>query len=70
MDKPAAIAQIRSVCKTISVEMMKINPAVRDLQDKEAQDEIFKISYELTKQVEAIKKRLAKLEKGDDTTLT
>ena len=70
MDKAVAITQIRNVCKTISVEMMKIHPAVPALQDKETQDEIYKVLFELTKQVEVIKKRIAKLEKGDDTTLT
>jgi hypothetical protein len=69
MDRPAAIAQIRGVCKTISVEMMKISPAVPALGDKEAQDEIYKTMFELTKHVEVIKKRLAKLEKGEDTAL-
>ncbi|MST00509.1 MAG: hypothetical protein EXS29_04250 [Pedosphaera sp.] len=67
MDRKAATEQIRAVCKTIAIEMMKIHPAVPGLADKETQDEIYKTLYELTKQVEVIKKRLAKLEKNDDT---
>lgn len=67
MDRKAATEQIRAACKTISTEMMKIHPAVPGLADKETQDEIYKTLYELTKHVEVIKKRLAKLEKNDDT---
>jgi thymidylate synthase ThyX len=69
MDKPAAIQQIREVCNNVSRELMRIHPAVPALAEKEAQDEIYKTLFELTKQVEIIKKRLAKLEAKDESTL-
>ena len=69
MDKAAAIKQIRDVCNNVSRELMRIHPAVPALAEKEAQDEIFKTLFELTKQVEIIKKRLAKLEAKDESTL-
>ncbi len=69
MDKAAAIKQIREVCNNVARELMRIHPAVPALAEKEAQDEIFKTLYELTKQVEIIKKRLAKLEAKDDSAL-
>ena len=69
MDKAAAIKQIRDVCNNVSRELMRIHPAVPALAEKEAQDEIFKTLFELTKQVEIIKKRLAKLEAKDDSAL-
>ena len=69
MEKLPAINQIKEVCKTISRELMRIHPAVPALGDKEAQDEIYKAIFELTKNVEAIKKRLAKLELKDDSAL-
>ena len=69
MDKAAAIKQIRDVCNNLSRELMRIHPAVPALADKEAQDEIFKTLFELTKQVEIVKKRLAKLEAKDESTL-
>ena len=69
MDKPAAIKQIREVCNQVSRELMRIHPAVPALAEKEAQDEIYKTLFELTKQVEIIKKRLAKLEAKDDSAL-
>ncbi len=67
MDKPAALKQIRDVCNNVSRELMRIHPAVPALGEKEAQDEIFKTLFELTKQVEIIKKRLAKLEAKDES---
>ena len=69
MDKAAAIKQIRDVCNIVSRELMRIHPAVPALAEKEAQDEIYKTLFELTKQVEIIKKRLAKLEAKDDSAL-
>jgi hypothetical protein len=58
---------IRKACNGISLELMKINPAVPALGDKEAQDEIYRTVFELTKEVETIKKRLAKLERSDES---
>jgi hypothetical protein len=67
MDRDAAVAQIQKACKGVSIELMKINPAVSALGDKEAQDEIYRTVFELTKEVETIKKRLAKLERSDES---
>jgi hypothetical protein len=70
MDRKAATEQIRAACKAIVVEQMKIHPAIPGLADKETQDEIYKSLFELTNQVEGIKKRLGRLEKGQETPLT
>jgi hypothetical protein len=67
MDRETAVAQIRKACNGISLELMKINPAVSGLGDKEAQDEIYKTVFELTKAVETIKKRLARLGDSDES---
>ncbi len=67
MEKSDAIERIRNACNSISREMMGIHPAVPALADRETQDEIFKSLYALTTQVEIIKKRLAKLEKRDES---
>jgi len=69
VDKPTAIRQIRDVCNNLSRELMRLHPAVPALADKEAQAEIYKTIFELTKNVETIKKRLAKLEAKDDSAL-
>jgi len=67
MDTSTAIAQIRQACKTMVTELMRIHPAVPALGNKELQDELYKTLFEITKNVEVIKKRLAKLESGADT---
>ena len=67
MDNQSAIGQIRDACNKIGVELMRIHPAVPALRDKQSQDELYKILFEITKQVEVIKKRLGKLEAGTET---
>lgn len=70
MERIEAIESIREACKKIAVEMMRIHPALPGLKDQEAQGEIIKALFETTRQVEAIKKRLARLESKDDSSLT
>src|SRR5439155_11569814 len=67
MDTTTAIAQIRQACKSIGAELMRIHPAVPALGNEEVQGELYKTLFEITKEVEVIKKRLAKLESGSDT---
>ena len=69
MDKATALQQIREVCDNLARQLMRIHPAVPPLADKEAQDQIYKAIFEITKQVETIKKRLARLELQDDSQL-
>ena len=46
--------------------MMDLNPAITHLDDEETQKALFEASYELTKQLEIIKKRVIKLERRGD----
>ena len=69
MDKAAALQQIREACDNIARQLMRIHPAVPPLADQEAQDQIYKAIFEITKQVETIKKRLARLEAKDESQL-
>ena len=46
--------------------MMDLNPAITCLDDQETQEALFEASYELTKQLEIIKKRVIKLERRGD----
>jgi hypothetical protein len=64
MDRTEATEQIKTRCAAIAQEMMHVNPAVNALDDEETQTAIFEASYELTKQLEIIKKRVIKLERG------
>ncbi len=69
LDRPAATEQIRSVCNNIARELMKIHPAVPALKDEETQKVIYETLYELTKNVETIKKKLNRLAATDDSKL-
>lgn len=67
MDQTAAIEQIRTACNQIAGQVTRIHPLVPGLADAPTQNEIVKALYELTKQVEVVKKHLLKLEKRDDS---
>lgn len=64
-----AIQEIRERANEIAVNVTAIHPLVPKLADSAAQAEVFKALFELTKQVEVIKKHLLKLEKRDDSVL-
>ena len=66
MDRTKASVRIKDHCKTIALEMMDLNPAITYLDDQETQEALFEASYELTKQLEIIKKRVIKLERRGD----
>ncbi|MEM9444421.1 MAG: hypothetical protein AAGA18_03635 [Verrucomicrobiota bacterium] len=65
MEKEQAIQQIREACNEISTSLMQIHPALSGLNHEKTKDAIIKTSYELTKNVEGIKKHIAKLEQRD-----
>ena len=67
MDRATAIEQIRTTCNQLAGGITSIHPLVGALADKPTQDEIFKALFELTKNVEAVKKQLLRLERRDDS---
>ena len=69
MDKTAAITQIREAAKNIALQLMKIHPALRALDDTETMNDCIKALHEMTVQIEIIKKKVGKLERADDSTL-
>ena len=66
MNQEEASEKIKDHCKTIALEMMNLNPIITHLDDQETQEALFEASYELTKQLEIIKKRVIKLERRGD----
>ena len=68
MERDAAISQIEEACKTISLAMMKITPAVRFLGDEETRTDVLRASHQLTVELETIKKKLIRLRGRDDST--
>ena len=65
MNRSEASEKIKGCCKVIALEMMELNPAIASLDDSGTQEALFEASYELTKQLEIIKKRVIKLERRD-----
>lgn len=68
MTHEEAAQKIEDACKIIALEMMKITPAARQLGDEETTADIVKASYQLTIELEVIKKKLIKLRGRDDST--
>jgi len=66
MNQEEASEKIKDHCKIIALEMMDLNPAITYLDDQETQEALFEASYELTKQLEVIKKRVIKLQRHND----
>ncbi len=69
MERPEAIQHIRAAALQIAVSVTSIHPLVPKLADAPTQAELIKALYELTKQVEVVKKHLLKLEKRDDSAV-
>ena len=67
MEQNAAILRIRELANQIAVNVTAIHPLVPGLSDPPTQGELLKALYELTKNVEVVKKHLLKLEKRDDS---
>ena len=69
MDRPAAITQIRATCNEIATHVTGLHPLLPALGDESTKAEIVKALFELTKNVEVIKKQVMRLEKRDDSSL-
>ena len=69
MERQQAIQEIRERVNQIASSVTGIHPQVAKLADAPTQAELFKALFELTKQVEVIKKHLLKLERRDDSTV-
>lgn len=69
MDRATAAQQIRELCNTISTAGMKLHPLLPALADEPTKAEIVKAIFEITKNVEVVKKQVMRLEKRDDSAL-
>jgi len=68
MNQEEAIEKIETACKMISLEMMKVTPTARNLEDEETTAAIVKAAYQLTIELEIIKKKLIQLKGRDDSS--
>ena len=69
MDRATASPQIREHCNTVAMAVMKIHPLLNALGDDATKGEIVKALFEITKNVEVVKKQVMRLEKRDDSAL-
>jgi hypothetical protein len=69
MDRPTAISEIRAACNAIAGGITGIHPLLPALGDEPTKNEIIKALFELTKQIETVKKQVMRLEKRDDSAL-
>ncbi len=69
MERNAAIQDIREKANQIATHVTAIHRLAPNLADAPTQSELMKALFELTKQVEVVKKHLLKLEKRDDSAL-
>ena len=69
MDRATASQQIREYCNVVSTTVMKVHPLLNALGDDATKAEIVKALFEITKNVEVVKKQVMRLEKRDDSSL-
>ena len=69
MERSEAIGQMRATYNELSKTVTRLHPLVPRLNAPAAQGEILKALFELTKQVEVVKKHLIRLEKDDGSAL-
>jgi hypothetical protein len=68
MTRDEAIDRIQTACKEIALQMMKVHPAVANLQDAETQGDVLRAAHQLTVELETIKKKMIRLQNRDDST--
>ncbi len=69
MKNPEVVSEIRRLAQEIGTCVTRMHPLTGQLDDAPTQAEVLKALFELTKQVEVVKKHLLKLEKGDDSRI-
>ena len=69
MDRATAISEIRAACNNVAAGITSIHPLLPSLNDEPTKSEIVKALFELTKNVEVVKKQVMRLEKRDDSML-
>ncbi len=62
-------AALREACKHVSAQVTQMHPLVGKVADPAAKGELLKALFEITKQVEVVKKQLQRAERRDDSRL-
>jgi hypothetical protein len=69
MNSADAIEGLRKQCNDISRIVTSMHREVGSLGNPDGQAEILRALFELTRQVEVVKKHLIRLQKGDNSTV-
>lgn len=69
MNSAETLSGLRSHALQIATHVTQMHPLVGKLDDAAARGEVIKALFELTKQVEVVKKQILKLEKRDDSAV-
>ena len=69
MNQAEAIQELRGRAEEIARAVTAMHPVVPKLADSPVQSEVIRALFELTKQVEVVKKQLLRLQKGDNSTV-
>ena len=64
-----AIEELRARSEEIGRTVTAMHPWVPKLPEEAGRNEVFRALFELTKQVEVVKKHLLRMEKGDNSKL-
>ena len=67
MQVPPETAELTRLAHGIATQVTQMHPLAGKIPDPAAKAEILKALFELTKQVEVVKKHLLKLQKRDDS---
>ena len=70
MTPTEAADSIKQTCDEMSKATLKLQPAISALGNPAAQDELLKATYELTKNLETVKKIVRKSLTGTSTPMT
>jgi hypothetical protein len=68
MNDQVTITEIRRLAQDIGSCVTRMHPLTGQLNDAPTRAELLKALFELTKQVEVVKKHLLKLEKRDESS--
>ena len=69
MTSQESTAELSRLAQGIAAQVTQMHPLAGAVTDPATKAELFKALFELTKQVEVVKKHLLKLQKRDDSTV-
>lgn len=66
---PGVTEQLRTACHQLAAGVTSMHPLANRIEDAAIKGEIMKALFEITRQVEVVKKQLQRAERRDDSRL-